>query len=268
MLISFPKLQTHRNAGIAKKMFLQTAAEWTPTDGKLPRPEPPSAYRHDFPANKFDLKDNIFATRELMCYMATSFLTFLNNIDSDVFLAINGLHCQWTDPVMMALTNKWLWIALSIIPIALVFKRSGFVRGLLCLAFVSLAITIGDQVCASVIRPAVERLRPSCLDNPISGMVHIVDGYRSGTYGFPSCHGATTMAIAVFMSLYFQQRGATIFFFCWAVLMCYTRIYLGVHYPGDIIVGMMIGAAAALICFALYRFIVSRIDRHFPPTPA
>lgn len=100
---------------------------------------------------------------------------------------------------------------------------------------------LADQVCSSLIRPVVARLRPANLENPIVDMVYIVNGYRGGSYGFPSCHAANSFGLALYVVFTFRKRWLSLFIIAWAVLNCYTRIYLGVHYPGDLLVGGIIG---------------------------
>lgn len=96
-------------------------------------------------------------------------------------------------------------------------------------------------MCSSVIRPVVARLRPANLENPIVDMVYIVNGYRGGSYGFPSCHAANSFGLAMYVIFLCRKRWLSFFIVAWAILNCYTRIYLGVHYPGDLIVGAIIG---------------------------
>ena len=117
----------------------------------------------------------------------------------------------------------------------------------------TLAITLADQLCATLIRPAVQRLRPANLDNPLSAMVHIVNGYRGGSYGFPSCHAANTFALVGLMLPIVRQRRFGIVMIAWAFTNCYSRIHLGVHYPGDLIVGATIGLAIGYLCYRLVR---------------
>ena len=85
------------------------------------------------------------------------------------------------------------------------------------------------------------------------------NNYRSGSYGFPSCHAANTFALATIVSLIARQRGLTIFMFLWALITCYSRVYLGVHYPGDLIFGGIIGWLCALLVYYVATGISSRL---------
>lgn len=108
---------------------------------------------------------------------------------------------------------------------------------------------------------------PSNPANPLSEMVHIVGGYRGGSYGFPSCHAANSFALASFLILLFANRKLSLFIFAWAVLNSYSRVYLGVHYPGDLLVGAIIGTAAGLAMAFAAGYVADRVDRpHLKPS--
>ena len=118
---------------------------------------------------------------------------------------------------------------------------------------------VAVNLCASIIRPAVQQLRPTNPDNPVSALLHIVHGYKGGKYGFPSCHAANSFAIAVFSTLWFQRKWMAVVLVAWALLECYTRLYLGVHYPSDIVFGMAIGSLIAYIVYILTKRIYSHL---------
>ena len=164
--------------------------------------------------------------------MMSEVLNELVNIDTNIFLSINRMHSPFFDYFMSTYSGKWIWVPM-------------YEVALFCLIAVALVITLADQTGATLIRPYVGRLRPANLENPISDMVHIVNGYRGGSYGFPSCHAANTFGLAFFISFLFRKRWLTVFFMGWALLTCYSRIYLGVHYPGDLLVGALIGLLPA-----------------------
>jgi undecaprenyl-diphosphatase len=95
----------------------------------------------------------------------------------------------------------------------------------------------------------------------ISSLLHLIDGYKGGKYGFPSCHAANSFGLAFFLVLYFKSRILSIFIMVWAVLVSYSRIYMGVHYPSDIVVGMLVGfAVSTLIYFTLRWLYASRLQ--------
>lgn len=180
----------------------------------------------------------------------------LLNLDESLLLLCNGWHTPWLDTVMMTLTGKWIWVPLYVLLAGLLFWRCGWKRAVLYLLTIALIITCADRLCAGVIRPWVARLRPADPLNPFSEFVTTVNGYCPHSFSFPSCHAANTFALAVFLSLAFRNRGMTWFMFLWASVVSFTRLYLGVHHPGDILAGAAIGAAIALCFF----FIVDRIS--------
>ena len=94
---------------------------------------------------------------------------------------------------------------------------------------------------------------PPNLENPLSAMVHIVNGYRGGSYGFPSCHAANTFGLAFFILYLFRSRLLSTFILAWALVTCYSRAYLGVHYPGDLLAGAVLGFVGASLCYGLFQ---------------
>ncbi len=187
-------------------------------------------------------------------------IDFLVDIDTRAFLAINGLHADCMDQLMYVFSGRFIWIPLYVAIAWLLVRRLGWKRGLVAVAAIGIAAACSDFTCARLIRPVVERLRPANPDNPLSALVHIVNGYRGGAYGFPSCHATNTFALAVSSSLFMRWRPYAIFIFLWALAQCYSRIYLGVHYPGDILVGAAIGASYGLLLY----LISSRAFRSLP----
>lgn len=177
----------------------------------------------------------------------------LNTIDGQVLLFFNQFHCPTMDVFMMLFTGRWVWVPMYAALLLLLFRVFPWQRVVAFGLGIAVAITLADQTCATVLRPIFERLRPANLDNPISSFVHIVDGYRGGKYGFPSCHAANTFALASFMSLVVRRRRFVAYIFTWAVVVSYSRIYLGVHYPGDLLFGSVVGMAAGTICYFAVR---------------
>lgn len=182
----------------------------------------------------------------------------LQNIDTQVFLALNSLRFASLDKFILSFSGQWIWVPMYIAIAWMMVVRYGWRKGIILIAVVGAAVGCSDFFCASVIRPAVERLRPANPDNPVSEFVYIVNGYRGGRYGFPSCHAANTFCLALISSLLMRRRAYTLFIFAWAVLQCYSRIYLGVHYPGDLLVGAAVGTAFAMLVYFILRLCTGR----------
>lgn len=175
--------------------------------------------------------------------------------DSNLLLWFNEMNTVFADPIMKDLSGRAIWIPFYVAIAGMFAWRYGWKRALILIIAIGLAVGLSDMVCARLIRPFFQRLRPAHLENPLSLLVHIVDGYRGGRYGFPSCHAANSFALAVSSSLLLRVKNYSVFILFWALLMCYTRMYLGVHYPGDLIVGAAVGSLfgfLAYLCAARY----------------
>ena len=184
--------------------------------------------------------------------MTNDLIQSLANVDQNLLLYLNGFHNTFADYFMSTFTGKWIWVPMYASILYVLLKNFNWKITLCCLAAIALTITFADQVCAGLIRPVVERLRPANPENPISDLVHVVNNYRGGRYGFPSCHASNSFGLAFFLVFLFRKQWLSLFILLWATLNCYTRIYLGVHYPGDLIVGAVIGCCgAALMCYLL-----------------
>lgn len=179
----------------------------------------------------------------------------ISAIDSKILLTANAAHSSALDKVMWLLSDRWFWIPLYIFLAFWTYRQLGLKRCLVVLTLITLLIFVTDQTCAHVIRPYIGRMRPTCLDNPLSEIVRVVNNYRGGRFGFPSCHAANTFALAVFLSLCIKNKVFSVLIIIWAFVVAYSRLYLGVHYPGDIIVGWIIGCTFACLTYTLYRFI-------------
>lgn len=182
----------------------------------------------------------------------------LLELDRTVFLFFNQPHSLYWDQVMWVYTGKIIWIPLVLV-LGYVLFRKNWKEGLLTLLAIVLVVVVCDQVASSVFKPLFERLRPT-RDPDFSPYVTIVNGYRGGLYGFASSHASNAFGLAVFTALLFRNRFYTAVALLWALLMCYSRMYVGVHYPGDLLAGAAIGLLAALLVYryiylALYRLL-------------
>lgn len=174
----------------------------------------------------------------------------LTTADRELFLLLNGMHSPFWDFVMSTISAKLTWIPLYALLLAgLIYHYR--VKVVPVIMAVVLCITLADQISSSILKPLVERPRPC--HSPFIGMdVHTVDGC-GGMYGFVSSHAANTFGLAVLLWLLFRRRyPAVAWLFVWAMVVGYSRIYLGVHYPLDILGGYIVGAASAITCYKLY----------------
>ncbi|MDR0843696.1 MAG: phosphatase PAP2 family protein [Tannerella sp.] len=191
--------------------------------------------------------------------------------DEGLFLSLNGLHSPFFDNFMWLFSSKLIWVptALGVVYALVKDKRKEL---LFILAGIILTIVLCDQLSSSVIKPFFHRLRPS---HQFGDLVHVINGYRGGRYGFVSSHAANAFGFALFTSLIFRFIPYTIATFTWAVVNSYSRIYLGVHYPSDIFCGALLGLACAyvaylLLCYItkLYKKRTSTVTLNDTPLPA
>ena len=183
----------------------------------------------------------------------TDLLSMLKTMDTMVFLTVNSHHNAYFDSVMWLVSGKLIWVPMYVSLFFVLLKNYSYKVVFAILLAIGVVILFTDSFTAQVIRPWVCRLRPSNLDNPMSSMVHIVDGYRGGAYGFPSNHASNTWGLAFFITFLFRRYKLTFFFFLWALLVCYSRMYLGVHYFGDLLIGGLLALAGASTVFYVFR---------------
>lgn len=182
-------------------------------------------------------------------------MEFLKHIDKELFLFLNGLHSSFLDPAMPFLTEFWLWIPLFLWWFYLLFKKFRN-KVLIIILFVAGLILFSDQG-ANLIKKSVKRYRPT-YNTEIKDKVHVVNDYRGGQYGFISSHAANVFALAFFLFFLLKPTTKTVSLslFLWAAFVSYTRIYLGVHYPFDILGGALLGSVLGIAFAKLYfRFV-------------
>lgn len=163
-------------------------------------------------------------------------------LDEQTLLLFNSYHTDILDEVISLITGKWIWIPFYLVLIDMLFRKLGPKYAILTLIAVVIAITMTDQICASVIRPYIGRLRPCNPENPIFGMITLVKDIQPGGYSWPSCHAANTFALATLLSCVMRSRRFTVMIFIWAVTVSLSRLYCGVHYPTDLICGAAFGS--------------------------
>lgn len=184
----------------------------------------------------------------------------LIDIDKQVMLALNGSDSLFMDGVMKVYTSTIVWIPVALILLFIVLKNSTPRTALLAVLAVALTIVATDQVSSNLIKPLVGRLRP-CNDPSIMHLIDTVNGYRSGGYSFTSSHACNSFGIFAIVSLLIRHRGLSLSMLLWATLNSFSRIYLGVHYPGDILCGAIIGATIGAVVYLVYSFVCNKVEK-------
>jgi len=173
-------------------------------------------------------------------------------MDQAITLFFNGSHSLYLDAFAWSATHIQVWIPFLLVIVYVLFKEHDFAHFFFIIGAAIFCVVISDQVASSIFKPLIARWRPT--HNPqIMHLTDIVAGYRGGYFGFFSSHAANTFSIATFLSLIFRDRNVYISLFCWALFNCWTRIYLGVHYMTDLLVGALWGSMIAFLAFRVYR---------------
>lgn len=193
-------------------------------------------------------------------------IQYLSQADTDVFLYFNGFHNQFWDYFMTMYSSRFVWVPFYASFLYVMLRNFNAKVIISCLAVIIAIIFVCDQTASTILKPMVGRMRPSNLDNPISPLVHVAFNYRGGRYGFPSSHAANAWGMAFFAMYLVRRSKLTIFLVFWALLMSYSRIYLGVHYPGDLLVGTLIGFVAATASYYLFRYFAKSYTDQFDPS--
>lgn len=180
-----------------------------------------------------------------------SILDWFDQIDKSVLLAINSHYNDYFDVFMMWVSDKWIWVPMYCTIFYIVVKTKKIESVIIVLGLV-LTVVLCDQFSASVCKPLFHRFRPA-QDPEIGSLCHVVCGYGTSLYGFVSSHAANTIGVAVFFSLVFRNKLFEMFIFFWAIINCYSRMYLAAHYLGDIVCGAIVGALFGWFCYWLYQ---------------
>jgi undecaprenyl-diphosphatase len=186
----------------------------------------------------------------------------IQQLDTDLFLFLNSINSPFWDDVMWIISARLTWVPLYLIILWMFFRLTGR-RVILVTLFVIAAITLSDQLSVHAFKEVFLRLRP-CHEPSLEGLVHIVRGKCGGQYGFVSSHAANCFNIAVFSLLLLRKRWFTVIILLWAALVSYSRVYLGVHYPGDIIGGALLGAGIGFAIYHSYIYILRNLVVFIP----
>jgi undecaprenyl-diphosphatase len=186
----------------------------------------------------------------------TEAVDMLIHSDQELFLRLNGMHVPWVDSVMYWITYKYTWIPMYLLLIFFSLKP-GAKKGFGIILTVIIAVVIADKITSGLMKPYFVRFRP-CHEPTLQGMVHEVAGC-GGLYGFASSHASTSFAVAITWFMLLRQQVKYIWLlFVWAAIYSYSRVYVGVHYPADILVGAVIGLLVGWACVQLYYSFLKR----------
>ena len=180
----------------------------------------------------------------------------LSTIDTDLFLYLNSLHVEWMDKIMILITNMGIWFPLYLLLIYWTAKQFGKRCWWVFLA-VGVVVLCSDQLSSHVFKPVFQRLRP-CYNPDLQDLIHLPKGLAGGRFGFTSSHAANTFAVAAFLTpvLRNYRPWLGIVLYLWAFISSYSRIYLGFHYPGDILCGSILGILVGLVLWKVFQQII------------
>lgn len=189
---------------------------------------------------------------------------FFADIDTELMLFLNGWHNHFWNGFMQLCTVTQTWTLFFIALAFCVWKNYPRKSAFFIFLGIGLVIFLSDKTSVQILRPFFQRMRPGNLDNPISPEIFVYAGHRGGPFGFPSAHAANTFGAAFFILWCIRKRAITLTALIWATLVCYTRIYLGKHYPGDLLFGASVGFFyATAVYFCIKKWIKAYIPKDY-----
>lgn len=189
------------------------------------------------------------------------FIASFDGVDRPLMLVLNFDGGSVLDSLAVAFSSRLIWVpwALLLVYNLLSVRKMGWRRTVVVVVWMAVVVTLCDQVSSSLLKPLVGRLRPSH-DADVCGMLHYVGSYRGGLYGFVSSHAANAFGAATFASFVVGKRVFAVSIFAFSALVAYSRIYLGVHYPGDVLGGCLLGLFTGVFCYRMYLFSICGVS--------
>jgi len=172
-------------------------------------------------------------------------------LDKSLLLSWNGSDSLFLDGFMWMYSSTLMWVPLALYLLFLFFSNNDIRNVIVLVLLVALLFVASDRISSGLIKPFFLRLRPTH-DPEIGTLVDTVHNYRGGMYGFISSHSAT--------ALLFKNYAYSLVMLLWALLLGYSRIYLGVHFPGDVFCGALLGIALGVIFYHIYQFLSSKLS--------
>jgi len=190
-------------------------------------------------------------------------MSFLINLDTQLFLTINGCHNETWDTIMWWISGKTTWWPFYLLLLMFLAYKKRWQLAVMVI-FIAVSITLTDQTSVHLFKNVFLRLRP-CHEPALEGLVHIVNNKCGGQYGFISSHAANSFGVAMLTLLWIRTWWFSALMMTWATLIGYSRIYLGVHYPGDVIGGAIWGILCGWLVFLLFRWIMNKLPGKWFP---
>lgn len=208
-------------------------------------------------------KNTILTFLDYLCKM--EFISHIHHLDKDITLAINSLHCTVSDYIWQVFSNKYIWFAFYLIIVLFLFRNLGWKKALISIAAIALTITACDQF-ANFTKEFFERLRPCWDEDMVSKGLHILEG-KGNLYGFYSAHAANAMGFAVSSYCMFKNDSNKLrdytsyrnWAFLWAFLVGISRVFVGKHFLGDVMVGFAVGFIFAAILSLIASSLIKKI---------
>ncbi len=189
----------------------------------------------------------------------------MSALDHKLTIFLNSLNSPFWDDFFFVFSGQLFWLPLAASIIIVLCLNYGK-RAIIPLIFIALIILVADQISSSIFKPLVERLRPSH-DPNLADIIHTVRSYRGGKYGFVSSHAANAFAFATFAALILKNKHFSLTIFSWATITAYSRIYLGVHFLGDIVCGAIVGVIIAVVFVKIYNYLSTKNTFSIPQIP-
>lgn len=180
--------------------------------------------------------------------MDYTFIKWFDSIDNSLMLLLNYDGGAVQDRVWWTVSSKAIWVIPAVLFAVHVFRKYHWRDAVAMLLCLTLTVALCDQVSSGLMKPLFMRLRPSH-EPAIQDLLHYVGNYRGGMYGFVSSHAANAFGAVAFVSRIVRRKAVTIVLVAFALLVGYSRIYLGVHYPGDVACGALLGVAVGNVMY-------------------
>jgi undecaprenyl-diphosphatase len=188
-------------------------------------------------------------------------LEFLKNIDTQLFIFLNGIHSPFWDNMMWWISGSKSWIPMYLIIIGYIIYKYRW-KAILTLISIALLVTLADQISVHAFKDVFQRLRP-CHNPALQDIVHLVRNKCGGNYGFVSSHAANTFAVSIFLSQLFKNKYFSTYIIIWASIVSYSRIYLGVHFPFDVLGGAVLGSLIGYLVYLLHNLMLNKFPKLF-----